>query len=160
MNDLQFALTLVAALGAGVVGGVFYAFSTFVMPALRRVPSAPGIVAMQSINRLAPTAPFMLAFLGTAAVSAAVVVVALFRLSESGSALAMVGAAVYLVLVLGLTAGYHVPRNNALDAVDADDPTSEGVWRRYLREWVPANHVRTVAGIAAAAVLACSLLQQ
>jgi uncharacterized membrane protein len=41
---------LFAALGSGLVGGVFFAFSTFVMRALARVPAAQGIAAMQSIN--------------------------------------------------------------------------------------------------------------
>ncbi len=43
-------LTFVAALGCGLVAGVFFAFSTFVMKALGRVPSAAGISVMQSIN--------------------------------------------------------------------------------------------------------------
>jgi uncharacterized membrane protein len=33
-------LVMIAAVGSGVVGGVFFAFSTFVMPALRRRPAA------------------------------------------------------------------------------------------------------------------------
>ena len=34
------ALTFTAAIGSGVVGGIFYAFSSFVMAALGRLPSA------------------------------------------------------------------------------------------------------------------------
>ncbi|WP_181824162.1 hypothetical protein [Chroococcidiopsis thermalis] len=41
--DLLFALKLFAALGSGLVAGVFFAFSTFVMLALARIPSAQGI---------------------------------------------------------------------------------------------------------------------
>ncbi len=51
MSGLPYAVTLASALGCGLVAGVFYAFSTFVMPALKRLPPAQGIVAMQSINR-------------------------------------------------------------------------------------------------------------
>jgi uncharacterized membrane protein len=32
------ALTFAAAIGSGVVGGIFYAFSSFVMAALGRLP--------------------------------------------------------------------------------------------------------------------------
>ena len=45
-----FALTLFAALGCGLIAGVFFAFSTFVMKALARLPSGEGMAAMQSIN--------------------------------------------------------------------------------------------------------------
>ena len=62
------ALTLAAALGCGTVGGVFFAFSTFVMPALRRLPEAQGVAAMQSINITAITPLFMTALFGTAVV--------------------------------------------------------------------------------------------
>lgn len=53
MTGLAYAVTLIAALGCGLVAGVFFAFSSFVMPALKRLPPAQGISAMQSINRLA-----------------------------------------------------------------------------------------------------------
>lgn len=44
------ALTLAAALGSGLVAGVFFDSSAFVMTALARLPAAPGIAAMQAIN--------------------------------------------------------------------------------------------------------------
>ena len=47
-DGLLFALTLAALLGAALVAGVFYAFSTFVMGALDRRPAAEAIAAMQS----------------------------------------------------------------------------------------------------------------
>ena len=50
MNSPIYLLTFVAAVGSGVVAGIFFAFSNFVMKALARVPPAQGIAAMQSIN--------------------------------------------------------------------------------------------------------------
>jgi hypothetical protein len=44
------ALIFIAAIGSGLVAGVFFAFSSFVMPALARIRPEHGIVAMQSIN--------------------------------------------------------------------------------------------------------------
>ena len=43
-------LALLLCVAAGTVGGVFFAFSTFVMKALARLPHAQAIAAMQSIN--------------------------------------------------------------------------------------------------------------
>ena len=67
---IPFALNLVTALGCGVIAGVFFAFSTFVMCALARLPAAQGIAAMQSINVLAMTPPFMIAMFGSRPVPA------------------------------------------------------------------------------------------
>ena len=50
MSPALFGVALAAAVGAGVNGGVFFAFSSFVMPALQRLPDAQGIAAMQSVN--------------------------------------------------------------------------------------------------------------
>lgn len=44
------AVTLAAAVGSGLMAGVFAAFSTAVMPALRRLPAAEGMSAMQAVN--------------------------------------------------------------------------------------------------------------
>ncbi len=50
MNPLIPLVGITVLLGSALVGGVFFAFSSFVMKALARVPSPEGIAAMQSIN--------------------------------------------------------------------------------------------------------------
>ena len=143
-------MTIATAVACATVGGVFFAFSSFVMAALRRVPAAQGIAAMQSINVLAVTPVFMTALFGTAALCVALAVV-------EPSGLVLAAAATYLLGVLGVTMAYNVPRNNALARLDADEPGAAAAWERYVREWTGANHVRTLAGIAAAVLLCAEL---
>ncbi len=50
VDHLLFVLKLFAALGCGLIAGVFFAFSSFVMNALARIQPTQGIAAMQSIN--------------------------------------------------------------------------------------------------------------
>ena len=73
------ALTVVAAIGSALVGGVWFTFSGFVMPALARLPAAEGVAAMQSINVKAVTPPLMLAMFGTAAAAWAIPCCAMSR---------------------------------------------------------------------------------
>jgi len=77
MGGLLFALTLLGALGAGLVAGIFFAFSAFVMTALGRLPAPKGIAAMQSINVAVLNPAFFSVFFGTGAV------VSLWRLPPS-----------------------------------------------------------------------------
>jgi len=77
-----FALVLAAALGSGVMAGVFYAFSTGIMLALGHLPAAQGIAAMQSINVAVINPLFLGAFLGTALLSLAAAVVAIMSWGE------------------------------------------------------------------------------
>src|SRR5215831_13706900 len=98
MTDrLLFALTLFTALGCGLVAGVFFAFSTFVMNALARLPAAQGIAAMQSINVAVITPWFMAAFLGTAAGCFVLAVSSLFTWHKPGAVYLLVGSVLYLV---------------------------------------------------------------
>jgi uncharacterized membrane protein len=142
-------LTVGAAIGAGLVGGVFFAFSTFVMQALRELPDAKGISAMQAINKAAPSPMFMTALLGTAVVCVGLAILTLTRLDQRAAWLQILGSGLYLASVL-LTIVYHVPRNDALAHVD---PASAGVaytWRHYVTGWTLWNHVRAVACLGAA----------
>ena len=50
VDRLLFIITFLAALGCGLIAGAFFAFSTFVMKVLARLPTSHGIAAMQSIN--------------------------------------------------------------------------------------------------------------
>src|SRR5947199_3675360 len=66
MNNPIYLLTFVAALGSGLVAGIFFAFSNFVMKALGCVPPAQGIAAMQSINVVVLNRWFFAVFFGSA----------------------------------------------------------------------------------------------
>jgi uncharacterized membrane protein len=157
MDDVQFALTLITALGCGLSAGALFTFSSFVMKALARLPAPQGIAAMQSINVQAPTPVFMTALFGTAVACVALIIVGLSMLDESFAPWLIAGGAAYLVGTIGLTMTYHVPRNNALAAVDPTSPEGASLWARYLAEWTRWNHVRVAAGLAAAAALTVAL---
>src|SRR4026209_599360 len=88
-------LTTITAVGAGLAGGVSFAFSSFVMPALRRLPSEQGIAAMQSLNKQAPTPVFMTLLLGNAALSAGLGVHALLNRDEPQALLLGSGCLTY-----------------------------------------------------------------
>ena len=54
-----------AALACALMGGIFFAFSSFIMPALGRIPAEEAIRAMQRINIDVFHWTFMAAFFGT-----------------------------------------------------------------------------------------------
>jgi uncharacterized membrane protein len=156
-NQLLFALTLFAALGCGLVAGVFFAFSTFVMKALSRLPPGEGIVAMQSINVAALNPWFMAAFFGTAAACVLALVSSLLRWHEPSAVCLLAGSTLYLLGSLMVTAVFNVPKNEALASIMPTDADIARRWDDYLAVWTAWNHVRTAASLAAAASFAAAL---
>lgn len=152
MTDLVLALTVAAALGCAAMGGLFFAFSTFVMQALARIPAAAGIAAMQSINAVILNPWFFGLFFGTAAACAVVIAAAVLDWTAA-SPWRAVGGALYLLGAIGVTIVRNVPLNQALDAVPPDAPEAPERWADYGVRWTRWNHVRTVACLAAAAAL-------
>lgn len=146
-------LTLCTAVGSGVVAGVFFAFSTFVMPALARLPAEQGVAAMQAVNVAAINRWFMGALFGTALACVLLAVAPLLGWRWPGRWPALAGGVVYLVGIVVVTGAFNVPRNDALAAVPAASAEAAAVWSRYLVEWTAWNHVRTVAGVVATALL-------
>jgi uncharacterized membrane protein len=157
VEQLLFALTLFAALGCGLVAGVFYAFSTFVMKALFRLPPGEGIAAMQSINVVVLNPWFLGAFLGTAAACVLALISSLLRWHEPGAVYLFAGSALYLVGSLLVTIMCNVPKNEALASVVPAAPNSASLWADYVASWTVWNHVRTVASLAAAASFSIAL---
>ena len=158
MSDgLLRALTLISALGCGLVGGMFFAFSTFIMKALNHLPPAQGIAAMQSINVVVINPLFMTAFFGTAATCVILTVSSLLRWPTPGGGFLLVGSLLYLFGTILVTIVCNVPRNDALAAVDPASAEGARVWAGYVTGWTVWNHVRTAAALAAAAVLSMAL---
>jgi uncharacterized membrane protein len=157
MTGVFYAATLTTALGCGLVAGVFFAFSTFVMSALKRLPPAHGIAAMQSINELAVTPAFMTALFGTAVACLGLVVWAAISWGEGPAALVIAGGALYLVGTIGVTIACNVPLNDGLATLLPQGADAADRWDEYVTKWTAWNHVRTVAALAAAAMLTAAL---
>ena len=159
MNSLIPLVGTTALLGSALIGGVFFAFSSFVMKALARVPSSEGIAAMQSINVVVINPSFLGAFMGTALLSVAVVVLALVSRSHPSMMFFIGGATFYLLGTFLVTMFGNVPLNDQLAAVSATDPDSMNLWTHYLEQWTMWNHVRTVAAMVAVLLYTLGLMQ-
>ncbi len=144
--------SIATTVGAGLVAGTFFAFSAFVMAGLNRASGRQATVAMQGINETAVTPLFMLALLGTALLSVALIVWGGLHLDDARAKLAIGGAALYLVAVV-VTIAASVPLNDRL----AEATPGAAAWQDYYGAWLAWNHVRAVAGIAALVVLLLAL---
>ena len=127
------------------------------MQGLRRLPAEQGIAAMQSINLTAVTPVFMTALFGSAVLCVAVAIWSVADWNDTFGPYLLAGTALYLLGPVGLTMGYHVPRNNALAKLDPTAEEAATYWARYLAEWTRWNHVRVAAGLAAAAAFTVAL---
>ena len=150
-------LTIVCAVGAATAGGALFTFSNFTIEGLKRLPPSQGAAAMQAINKQAPTPLFMLILFGTGVAFIALGVRAVTNLEDPASVYQLIAAVLYVAGVILLTAGYHVPRNERLDALDPNSAEGIAYWATYLKEWVRMNHIRTIAPLAAAVLLTISL---
>jgi uncharacterized membrane protein len=151
------ALVVAGAVATGLAGGVLFAFSTFVMGGLRRLPAADGAAAMVAINRDALRPPLMLLLAASVLVPAAAAVVGLVG-GTPGAGWALAGAVVSAAGILGVTAVGNVPLNERLDAAAERPGDLAAAWATFLPRWLAWNHVRTAAGAAATALLALALV--
>ncbi len=150
-NELISAVAVSTTLGAALVAGIFFAFSTFVMTALSRLLPEQGIAAMQSINVAVLNPWFFAVFFGTALGSIALAVLGILNWGAPGSTYLVSGSLLYLIGCILVTIVFNVPLNHALAAVEPGSKEGAEMWTRYLSTWTTWNHLRTVASLAAAA---------
>jgi uncharacterized membrane protein len=151
----QTVLTLLlwfCAIGSGMIAGLFFAFSAFIMTSLARIPHEAGIAAMQSINKVIVKSLFMPVFFGTTFAGLLLAGAALFRWGEPGAMAMLTGGIVYAAGMFLCTVIFNVPLNNALAAADPGSAEAANVWSRYLKDWTTWNHLRTLASM-----IACGL---
>jgi uncharacterized membrane protein len=154
MDRITDALLLLEALGCGLMAGLYFAFSAFVMSALGRIEPAAGIAAMNSINRVILRSTFMPLFFGTTVLALVLGILAALQWEGPRSASILAGAVLYLGGMFACTMAFNVPLNNALQGAG---PEQGRVWERYLRDWTRWNHVRTVASLVATALFVIAL---
>lgn len=153
-------LALAAAIGSALIGGAFFAFSSFVMGALGKLPPPQGIAAMQSINVVVLNPVFLGVFVGTALVGIGLAIAAGARWQEPGAGWLLAGALLYVVGTFVVTMVFNVPRNEALARVAPESAEAATLWADYLKVWTAWNTVRAVAAIAALAAFVMALRER
>lgn len=144
-----FAITLASCVAAATVGGVFYAFSTFVMRSLADLGAAEAVSAMQRINIRVINPWFVTPFFAAALLPATGALLS-YRLAYpvAGTWL-LAGTLIWVVTVIGVTTAFNVPRNERLANLDVAAPSAAAYWPRYQREWLLWNHARTLGSLLA-----------
>jgi uncharacterized membrane protein len=150
-------LSLSTCVGAGLIAGVFFAFSAFIMKALAELPTEQGIAAMQRINVVVLNRSFLGVFVGTALLAVTCVATAFASLGSMASVWLLAGGASYIVGSFGVTTVFNVPRNQRLARLDARSMEAAAYWPVYIRKWLFWNHVRTTASAVSAACAALAL---
>jgi uncharacterized membrane protein len=146
-----------SAIGCGLMAGVYFAFSTFVMTALSRIDQASGISAMNAINVDIVRSLFMPLFLATTLASAVLATMAIFRLGEPGALAMLAGGVLYVLGMFVVTMVFNVPMNDVLATVDPASAEAASRWSRFLDSWTMWNHVRTVASTASCALFIAAI---
>ncbi|WP_298468822.1 anthrone oxygenase family protein [uncultured Erythrobacter sp.] len=135
------------ALWSAVVGGVFSAFSEFVMSGLCKTQPAGGIEAMQHINRDVIRTQFVAGILSIAVFSVFFAVYSLIAFEGAALVTLILAPLVYLPTVFLMTVFGNVPMNDKLEKLDHTSAEAHAYWLEYGREWTRLNHVRFVGSI-------------
>ncbi len=159
MDMLFYALVLFSAVCSGLLAGIFFAFSNFVMPALARIKKAEGIAAMQMINLTVINPLFLGAFIGTGITSVVLILAVSLSWYDTHTVVLIAGALIYVVGTFLVTMVGNVPWNDKLAAVAKESEEAAEIWRGYLKKWTLWNHVRTIASLMAAVAFTYILFQ-
>ncbi|MFO7478524.1 MAG: anthrone oxygenase family protein [Methyloceanibacter sp.] len=151
--------TGLAVLGSGLIAGVFFAFTAFLLTALGRLPAPAGITAMQSVTSAIKSLLFLLVFFGTAVLAAGLGLSSPFRWSEPGAGYLLLGSLLYLNFPFGVTLAKNVPLNTRLAGTDAASEEGARFWEKFRASWGMWNHLRWIGALAAAAAFLMALLK-
>ena len=158
MSYIVYILTFISILGCGLVAGIFFAFSTFVMQALGSLLPAQGVEAMQKINVTVLNRWFLGVFMGTAVICLLLALSTIWRWDQPGSFFLLVGCLLYLIGTFLVTVIFNVPKNNTLKDMVSSSGEAEDYWNNtYLTKWTFWNHVRTGSALLGMVSLVISL---
>ena len=159
MQQVYFVVTFLAALGTALLAGNFFAFSAYLMTALRGLSAERGIVAMQAITAAIKKPVFLTVFFGTAALCAALSVSAVLRWGAPGSCYLLAGTLFFIMGAFPVTMVRNVPLNSQLAAVTPDSKNGRDLWKRFQSSWGMWNHVRAITSLLACVFIILSLVE-
>jgi len=157
--DIQMVWQILLLVMTGVMAGIYYAFSVFVMRAFAKLDGVQGAKAMGMINRVIVQTGFLPLFFVSSFAHLALLFWCLWQGSIWESWPQVSASLMYLAGMFWVTVNGNVPLNNALEqSLASNDATSiHRQWDEYLRKWTRYNHMRTLSCILSAGLLAYGL---
>jgi uncharacterized membrane protein len=148
-------IVIAAIVGAGVVTGLLFAFSNFMMRALAELQPDHGMFAMQQINEKIINPLFLFFFLGTPLLCLMIAGYCLLHLNDTHSVLLLFGSIGYIIGPFGITVRCNVPLNDKLAAIQPTEGAD--LWSHYQVNWQRCNHIRTYIGLVSIILLCLGL---
>ena len=149
-----FLLIQFAVLAYAFVGGVFLAFSDFIMRSLANTGGVGGVQAMQIINREVFRWVFMTLFLGLVPISLIIIGYAATHSDGLATSLMALAGLIYIFGCFGVTVFFNVPMNEALAGMEHSQSATQDYWTRaYIPRWTFWNTVRMLACAVSAILL-------
>ena len=133
----------VAIISFGFIGGVYFAFSFFVMHSLNKNNPSEAINIMNSINQVILKSPFIILFFFSSFIALVLFIDNLISktlISDQGFA-----SLIFLVGMFLCTALKNMPLNRKLNDFNDSKNDPEEEWMYYYKHWLKWNHVRTVS---------------
>lgn len=148
MSDLILVLALaISAIGAGLMAGVYFAFSAFIMRAFDQLDAVRAADAMNAINAVILRSWFMVLFFGTTLLYAVLAVAAVIVPDIQARWLLFATGLIYVCGMFVCTALFNVPLNNRLAATTEDENAKAKTWPVYYDRWTRWNHLRSVCSL-------------
>jgi len=160
LNSIIVLSLFIAALSAGLMAGVYFAFSTFIMRAFDQLGAVQAADAMNTVNEVILRSWFMILFFGSTLLYAALAGYAVFAADLAGRWWLFAAGLIYVVGMFLCTALFNVPLNNRLAAAGVDDSTRAEAWKHYFVYWTRWNHLRAICSLITAAISTQYLVSQ
>ena len=149
LDDIMTISITIATISAGLMAGVYFAFSAFIMRSLDQLGPVKAADAMNSINEVILHSWFMLLFFGSTLLYFMIVVVAVVSAEMSAHWLLLSSGVIYILGMFCCTAMFNVPLNNRLAQVKNDNSKKVEIWALYLQRWTRWNHLRGACSLIA-----------
>lgn len=150
MFGVTAVMAALALVLTGGMAGVFFSFSTSVMPGLDATKPEAAIAAMQGMNAKILNPLFYLHFMGAPLFAVVTGGLLLAAGQRSAGVVFIIAAAIYVLGVWMPTFAVNVPMNDKLMAVKipADLNQAAQIWSDFSGRWTRWNHLRSVANSA------------
>lgn len=132
-----------AILSRGIVSGIFFAFSDFIMKSLASISETGAINAMTEINRRVYRSIFIIGIWAVALLGALLIYAGAFHTEPAVSIWLIAGGSIYIIGVVAASFLFNIPMNHKLESLGSNDPKSSNYWKHYLTTWTRWNHIRS-----------------